>query len=67
VEPVGNGHRGDRPVDERDRLGHTLAHAVGSDRPGQALAERGLRLDGDHVEACCEQRAAELLRSGGQV
>ena len=33
---------------------------VGSDRPGQTLAPRGLWLEGDHVEARGEQRAARF-------
>ena len=67
VKGVGDGDRVDGCVGERDRLGETLAHALGSHAGGQHLAQRTLRLDGHHVEAAGEQRSRELARAGRQV
>jgi hypothetical protein len=54
VKGVGDRHRVDRRVRERDRLGEAVAHALGADPLGQHVAQRGLRLDRQHVQTAGE-------------
>jgi hypothetical protein len=67
VERIGDHHRGDRAILERDLLGDTVEHAGGAGLVGEDDAQRLLRFNRDHVQAEHDQRARQLARPGGEV